>query len=444
MRRLNPVTKATYLGAVSPSGNCEELKAKHGIIFGPYGEKILDIRDGSPQEPISTPDMWKENAASMVMAQLSSGEWVAVQPPADSTGKMMLMWEAGAISFQPWGNSLNETVYQADQVQEAGCGLLNFAGWTQCEGSDTIRLVKVDPSAILNFCDAAKRRSLFDSIVGCDAGQISNMLPVEDYVLGAIKQPDGTFKWGPVRMPRVLTAGEVLKFRYTGGDQDFTVPEGVGKIKVKVWGAFGENNSFYAGGSAAGGGYTYGELPVVSGTQFKIMVGGRGFAQRNPQNPRNVIFPGPYGFGGGGGYNGISWFVAAGGGLSGIFTGNTAIAETDQARARLIAGGGAGSSIFGGVSAANEGGNGTGTQPTMRGATCPLASFGASGGGGYFGGNISPNGVPVGGGGTGYTHVSVQAAVIKRGAPNAHAEANDSDYEPSQNGLVVIELVPEE
>jgi hypothetical protein len=66
---------------------------------------------------------------------------------------------------------------------------------------------------------------------------------------------------------------QTTDFGYTGGDQTYTVPAGVTKVQVRLWGAGGgggnENNSSVGGGGA----YVIGYLDVTPGEVLTVMVG---------------------------------------------------------------------------------------------------------------------------------------------------------------------------
>jgi len=73
-----------------------------------------------------------------------------------------------------------------------------------------------------------------------------------------------------------------------GSTQTWTVPNGVSKIKVELWGAAGGGGgagaysySLYSGGSGGSGGYAEGEMNVTAGQQFTITVGLGGNAGNN-------------------------------------------------------------------------------------------------------------------------------------------------------------------
>ncbi|MCR4334366.1 MAG: hypothetical protein NUV47_01375 [Patescibacteria group bacterium] len=77
------------------------------------------------------------------------------------------------------------------------------------------------------------------------------------------------------------SGGEVLdQFTTSGGPFTWTIPQGVKKIKVQVWGAGGSGGVGYnaplpnsAGGGGGGGGYAEAVLQVNKGSVYKIMVG---------------------------------------------------------------------------------------------------------------------------------------------------------------------------
>ncbi|MEJ8561057.1 hypothetical protein QTO30_07345 [Yoonia sp. GPGPB17] len=188
-----------------------------------------------------------------------------------------------------------------------------------------------------------------------------------------------------VLTPNDAAAQQVDVFGYTGADQTFTVPQGVRTIDVKVWGAGGggsrEGQPFSTGGAGA---FVSGTIPVTAGDQLTIVVG-----QGGRSDGAALTSGTPYGFGGV--YSGPSSGSGSdGGGLSGIFTGATAVTATDQSRALLIAGGGGAGERAG--SSASSGGQGGdlvlagGQTGTMQGQSFG-GGFGGGGGGGFEGGS---------------------------------------------------------
>ncbi|MCH2195388.1 gliding motility-associated C-terminal domain-containing protein [Kordia sp.] len=184
-------------------------------------------------------------------------------------------------------------------------------------------------------------------------------------------------------------------FTYTGSDQVVTIPANAIGMQVKVWGAGGGHEIVGTGGYAGVGGYTYARFDssvVIPGNQISVVVGAGGNFNGRPDefSPAAV-----YGFGSISGHD-------QGGGLSGVFIGNTTVLETDNSRALIIAGGGAGYENSGGLpDEGAQGNNGnslsSGGEATMRGASddfpsssctpLPTTAHFSGGGGGYEGGN---------------------------------------------------------
>lgn len=130
---------------------------------------------------------------------------------------------------------------------------------------------------------------------------------------------------------RLIDVNTTSVFGYSGGDQYFTVPEGVTTLNVKMWGAGGGGG--YAGGwwygyAGGGGGYTQATVSVTPGQQYMVMVGQGGNSGSNSNG---------YYMYGGGGANCPGWsdcrYGGSGGGMSALWYSGTPIA---------IAGGGGG------------------------------------------------------------------------------------------------------
>lgn len=228
-----------------------------------------------------------------------------------------------------------------------------------------------------------------------------------------------------------------ITFNYTGAQQFWTVPAGVTKIGVELYGAQG-------GGTNAGrGGRVTSQLTVTQGSSLIIVIGGQ------PTNANAV-----YGGGGVGGSNSATTTRNgfAGGGLSGIY-----LTSISQVNALAIAGGGGGNSgvngTLGGVAGAPNGANGaqgnySGYQEGGRGATQSVGgargvsidsasiasaagtalnggragsvsvstwSGGGGGGAGYFGGGGGAGGgssVGAGGGGSSFVSTTLGSTIV--------------------------------
>ncbi len=164
-------------------------------------------------------------------------------------------------------------------------------------------------------------------------------------------------------------------------------------MRVQAWGAgAGSSGVLPLGlGSGGAGAYAAGTLAVAPGVAYTVVVGRGGRSDNNP------VIATPYGFGGKspGLYNGSD-----GGGLAGLFSGNSPVVATDSGRALIVAGGGGGGemaasddlSTLYNLSSGGQGGDGfSGGQPDMRGgnSTTPRINFiggGGGGGGGCQGG----------------------------------------------------------
>ncbi len=231
--------------------------------------------------------------------------------------------------------------------------------------------------------------------------------------------------------PLWIDQGENLfVYTFNGGDQLIEVPAGKNVMRAKLWGAGGSNDYGTLGGV---GGHAYASFDVAEGMRFMLVVGESSY--RKSTNP--------YGFAGkahGHQFNG--------GGMAGIFVGNTPVAAGDTARAVIIAGGGgAGRESYGGEKrAGGPGGNPaySGGMPTMQGqeGSGPSAYTGSGGGGGGYAGGSDWG--RAGYGGTSFITAGPVAnlgdgdVVLRGGDPNgtahsAHGSAavpanSDADY----------------
>jgi hypothetical protein len=174
-------------------------------------------------------------------------------------------------------------------------------------------------------------------------------------------------------------------FTYTGGAQTFTVPQGCGTVRVKVWGAGGAGG--YNGGagvrSGGPGGFTTADVQVTGGEALTIVVGQAG--QRNTSTSVGTDAPAAYGGGGAPESGGFFCAVGGGGGYSGIFRGSVSTAN-----ALVIAGGGGGASGYTDGGSGNDPVNGGGASP-LQGAN-GSGAWGGAGGGGYEGGSLHVRG----------------------------------------------------
>lgn len=254
-------------------------------------------------------------------------------------------------------------------------------------------------------------------------------------------------------------------FTFTGGQQDWTVPDGVTTIAIDAFGAQGGRGGGPTPSAGGLGGRVAATITVTPGESLAILVGGAG-GDAGDVGGTCAGGAGAAGFNGGaaGGDHGCA--SGGGGGASDVRSGGTDLGDRV-----VVAGGGGGGGGFSGVvggaggaggdqtgaaggspSAAGGGGggtqsaggaggagaddvnNGTAGASGDGGAGGSSASSGGGGGGGYFGGGGGGAGLvgdehPGGGGGGGSSFVD-PAVVI--GTPT-HTQGNRTG-----NGQVVI------
>lgn len=163
-----------------------------------------------------------------------------------------------------------------------------------------------------------------------------------------------------INTSNVTNIGQEYEFNYTGSQQTWTVPAGVGTIEVEMYGASGGNSNNSKGGL---GGKVTAKMNVSPGQVLYLYVGGEGTSIYGNTGSANGGWNG-----GGNGYNSSSSYSAGGGGgATDIRIGGTAIANR-----MLVAGGGGGAGY-----------NCSGTNPHKGGE-----GGGLIGGSGYYCGYI--------------------------------------------------------
>lgn len=166
------------------------------------------------------------------------------------------------------------------------------------------------------------------------------------------------------------------------GTFSWTVPSGVSRICVEVWGGGGNGASgdwsVGGGGGGGGGGYGYNCFTVQSGNSYTVIVG---------STTGNSSFGGTLLFATGGS-NGNSTTGGAGGTSNGVILKiNGSNGKSGVSSIGLLAGGDGGNSGNGGI-----GGNGGGkSYCTVNGnsVACPSSQGGSPGGGGGGGGTVT-------------------------------------------------------
>jgi hypothetical protein len=254
---------------------------------------------------------------------------------------------------------------------------------------------------------------------------------------------------------------------YNEAANTWTVPAGVTRIFVKMWGAGGGGGSYGSwrqGGLGGGGGFTHALLNVVPGEVIQIRPGGRGWERPaaataypdgggaassggsdnqfsgNGGGSSSIRIPSIsstvyalYAGGGGGGGAGVNFTVSsggAGGGLTGQpGTRSSYYGTTVQGLGGTQTAGGAG-----GTGDWSTGGAGTAGQGGTHQSTY---MYGAGGGGGYYGGgsgchqSSAPAHMGAGGGGSGFVHSSALFGATYTGSYRVPAMSNDPDIQPT-------------
>lgn len=170
----------------------------------------------------------------------------------------------------------------------------------------------------------------------------------------------------------VLTPDTVL-VNYTGSLQNIVAPPGYTVVEIHCYGAQGGTGGGASGGIGGFGAYSKGEMPVLPGTTFNVVVG---------ESPTSHL--GGYGGGANGGAPGANGRGGGGGGASYV---------TDiSSNVLILAGGGGGgggvgceaSTIAGGAGGVGGGGNGANGQDAATSggfAGGGIGAIGATGGG---------------------------------------------------------------
>ena len=289
---------------------------------------------------------------------------------------------------------------------------------------------------------------------------------------------------------------EIINFEYTGSVQNFTVPAGVSRVQLEVWGAQGGQTTYssyvWLGGH---GGYASGILNVTPGTQLSVYVGGQGGA--GTTGTTGTAAGGWNGGGASGTSSTSSYFYGGGGGGATDIRVN----GTSLSNRVIVAGGGGGAgygetttnTIAGGVggglngerpsytSSSYENRKGSGGTQTAGGAAGTYSSDGtagslgtggtggsgaaggAGGGAGYYGGgggNYGSSMAGGGGGGSAYIGGVTDGVTIAGNssflAPDGVAETGHtgngyarvtlldmaSDYCPSETAMVSLNPQP--
>lgn len=184
----------------------------------------------------------------------------------------------------------------------------------------------------------------------------------------------------------VSASAETAVFKYTGGEQEFTVPAGVKTIEVTATGGAGGNGASGNGTGGAGGlgAVVSGSLAVKEGQTLYVEVAGNGAGGGEEEDE------GVGGFNGGGGET----YGAGGGGGGASDVREVARATSGTLGSRLIvaAGGGGGGLAYCPFREEEGGAGGSAEQPGTGGSECPTKGGTIGGGGGGGPGTSSKGG----------------------------------------------------
>lgn len=216
-----------------------------------------------------------------------------------------------------------------------------------------------------------------DTMYGVELNNSSN-LRLTKTPLNLMGRSASTFIWDGnynmwIELGHVPTLPAKQVFTYSGTTQVFTVPVGISRIKVQLWGAGGGPGWFSSTRYASGGsgGYVEGYITVVPLQNISIVVGQGGSSTGTGR--LNTGYSWGTGGGAAGGLANANASVGAGGGASYIYSGGTTYA---------VAGGGGGASGYPSNIGSSYGGAGGGTTGGNGGpgtATLAANSYGRGG-----------------------------------------------------------------
>jgi hypothetical protein len=280
----------------------------------------------------------------------------------------------GGTSFISMGTSQYLSVPYALATDSAKSGIAPFFVQNTSTGSDTASV------AIIAIANGSAPAAFF-----------KNNGPGESLTVSGNAEINGNVEVsGNIILNGASLKGGFSNFQVFNSSGTFTVPAGVTKVMVELWGAGGggggggssDTASTYGGngGGGGGGGYVKDILNVSSGQSISVIVGNGG--NGGPGGSGNLNYPFHYGFSGADGGNTSFDTMTAEGGDGG-----------DGGNAGTHNGNGNGGS-------GGAGGNAPGIIGIAGqfGFDAKYSGFGGSSANGGFGGNPSGNKTPGGGG----------------------------------------------
>lgn len=220
---------------------------------------------------------------------------------------------------------------------------------------------------------------------------------VIESTIGGFKFPDGTTQSSAVATSSGSGVPNTSVFNSSGS---FTIPAGVTRVIVEVWGGGGNGGradpvagNSNSGGGGGGGGYGRQAFTVTPGTVYTVTVGGPGGASSfgslisatGGQNGGNATYPSGGGIGGLGGTSSGSVNITGGTGSGGSYF-------MVSGGFKYPAGGAGGSAGNGGIGGGGGPGNQNGAYLDGASGYPGTVPGGGGGGGGGGGTNFAPGG----------------------------------------------------
>ncbi len=407
--------------------------------FAPY--LILGYFTGSLAGTTNTTDTYID----FVLARKTSGIEPSVEfgTEQNKTSEVWYWWNGSNWTLTSAGYEESNSAAEVNSnissfPSEIGTGKLKFKAFLHADNSS--QQVELDSVSINYFSSTSPSISSISSTSGPSIGETDITIYGSNFD----------------------TNGGTKTYTYTGADQTYTVPDGVNKIKVRMWGGGGgggHKGGWSFGYQGGGGGYTEADMSVVPGQVLTVMVGAGGNAGTTGNTNYNYGGGGPncggtdckYGGQGGGRsairYSGDDVLTAGGGGGGGSTNGTSSfeyggggggvVGEDGVAQANSAYAGKGGTQAAGGAAGSGSQVGATAGQKYLGGRPNSPYSYGGSGGGGYYGGGGGAyTGTYMGGGGGGSGYVGTQGITngLMVGAVN-RTQARSYDLDNGGAGL---------
>lgn len=137
---INYVDCLENIAGYDKNGNEQVLRKGAGLLYGADGNVCARWHDGSDEQPIIMPNVTKSGkAVAGVIGIQSNGRWIWLTRPDGSTGRHILVEEAGSVFFRKENSAATE--FNQEDIEEAKqCGDPLLAVFEACEGDDKYHL----------------------------------------------------------------------------------------------------------------------------------------------------------------------------------------------------------------------------------------------------------------------------------------------------------------